>query len=1157
MLEALTTEKKRQFEGLLPIIIKKLIISGTSDLTDLRIPAGNDIWASSFDGVITCTKGTTYIAEGTSVWEFGTSEDLIRKIDSDYLKRTEDSLGIDKSHTTFYLVTPKIWAFKKTISQWEAEHTDWKAVHVYDASVLCDWINSEPTVVSWLLSVIFEKTVDFSEINQAWRLFSQKTKPPFSLEMFLENRENEMEILNKLLEQPVIKVKSDSFIDAIGFVLGTLKQNRELQEKCIVVNNETTYKSISNFTKNKIIILNYASSHDIVPSENSVIVCYNKEAISIKPDVQLPQYSKMHFYNAFRKMGMNESEAHELYAFCHGNLRALVRRIPGMANEYMPEWAGVVEKKLLEPIVYLRTIDTNYDREIVEKIANTSFETVEEFYEKLVQKEDSPIKRIENNYLIVNYEEAWSVLGYSVDDSSFDRFHSSAKWILKEIEKDGLYTGRFGQSHMLKQHVRHLFLNYVYYSFSSEDSRRITEAITEILTYSLDERTASLLYENMSVLAEAAPIAVLDFLEKNIYEEENNLLSLFTNSDYRHEYTGILSALDELTLYRCSSIKACKLLFFLYQKDIEYKIINSPEESLLTALCLFNAEVALSLQQKKELVVYFSRIDPFHTCELVCKLLGKDSFWKTVRYGEHHNDAQNEFTIQEIIEASEFIAGVAFEHIVSYGDVSSLQSFLKQYHHVRPEYLEDLIHCFPTQAFREKDLIPVVFQLKDRVYSIQKLQIEAEQQYLSILKDWASLLLSLCSEEERDDWLFYKTYDCPSELLLEYKDDYYETKKQARIIRVEKLRDILQVRGTSGVIRLIKKMENNSYWGTVLAEAISKDEYIFSLVDEMTRDEKYALIGGVIDTTGEDCSKEIYSRLPKEVGLLILPFITRKDFGKCLESEEEKKEYWKHKNMLSFDEEYYEQFLMYNPRGLVMYIYERMRKEPLASIEQAKETINALLSNEMDSNYSAIHDEYYITEIVKIIDSLSYSDEWATITVELYTKGLIPEMPLSGKVFFFHNPYKYIEFVSGDSSRRFSEQWKFTLPANACDEYDALVFFVKTLIESDNMSLAGSIIGKIPGDEDGVRLNERIRELLEYVDNTEFDNAVISGIINAIGLRTVTDGADRKVLSEKYEKDASKMELFYPHAAYVLHTLSRFYLSEGKQDYIQSEIYDY
>ena len=75
--------------------------------------------------------------------------------------------------------------------------------------------------------------------------------------------------------------------------------------------------------------------------------------------------------------------------------------------------------------------------------------------------------------------------------------------------------------------------------------------------------------------------------------------------------------------------------------------------------------------------------------------------------------------------------------------------------------------------------------------------------------------------------------------------------------------------------------------------------------------------------------------------------------------------------------------------------------------------------------------------------------------------------------------------------------------------------------------------------------------------DTEFDNAVISGIINAIGVRTVTDGADRKALSVKNENDASELELFYPHAAYVLRGLSRFYLSEGRQDYIQSEIFDY
>ncbi|MBR0452279.1 MAG: hypothetical protein IJI78_09835 [Oscillospiraceae bacterium] len=1156
MLEALNTEKKRQFEGLLPLIIKKLIISGTSDLTSLRIPSGNDIWANGFDGVISCVTGTAYITEGTSVWEFGTSDDSLRKIESDYAKRTKNSLGIDKSQTSLYLVSPKIWAFQKTITQWESEHTDWKAVHVYDASVLCDWINSEPTVVSWLLELLFDTTADFSGIDQAWELFSQKTNPPFSLEMFLENREKEIELLHKSLRQTVIKIKSDSFLESMGFVLGALKQNRELQEKCVVVYDSTTYQTISNLAKNKIIVLNYISSHDIVPSENSVIVCYNKEAISIKPDIQLNPYSKMHFYNAFRKMGINESAAHELYAFCHGNLRALVRRIPGTTNEHMPDWAGIEEKNLLEPIVFLRTINTSIDREIVEKIVNISFETVEEFYKALVQKEDSPIKRIENNYLIVNYEEAWSVLGCSVDDSSFARFHSSVKWLLEEIQKYGLYSGRFGQTHIIKQHVRNLMLNYVYYSFSSDDSTRITDAVTEILEYSLEKRTANLLLENMAVLAEAAPTATLAFIERTLYEE-SYLLSLFSTNDYPHEYTGVLSAIDELTLYRSTSIRACKVLFSLYQMDYEYKILNSPEESLLTALCLFNTEVALSIQQKRELIIFFNTKDPYHTCKLICMLLGKDSFWKSIRYGEHHYDAQEELTIQEIIETSEFIAGVAFEHLVSCGDVSALQDLLKQYHHLRPDYLGKLMQYFSAGAFIDKDLLPVVFQLKDRVYSIQKYQIETEQPYLQVLKSWENLLLSICSEEERDDWLFYKTYECPSEILLKYKDDdYYEIKEQERIIRINKLRDIYQTRGTSGIIRLIKRMENHSYWGSILAEVIYGDS-LFTLVDELALDGKYALIGGMIDAISEDSARTIYSRFSSELKLSILPFISREEYWKLLETEEEKKEYWKHKDMLSFSEERYEQFLIYNPRGLLMYFYERMEKEPLARIEQAKTVINSILSNEGDFTFRVKQDEYYISEIVKRIDSLFYSDEWATATLNLYAKGFVQEMPLSGKVFFFHNPHDYIEYVSANPSRRFSEQWRFSLPANACDEYDVLVYFIETLISSNNVNLAGSIIGKIPGGEDGVRLNERIRELLEHVDNVEFDNAVLSGIINAMEVRTITDGADRKALSDKIEKDASELELFYPHGAYVLRGLSRFYMSEGRQDYIQSEISDY
>ncbi len=102
MLNALSTEKKREFEGLLPLLVKKLILNSCTAIDSIRIPHGEDIWAPGFDGFIHCTKQTTYVASGDSVWEFGTNKDSLKKINEDYDKRTLNSQGITKEETSFY-----------------------------------------------------------------------------------------------------------------------------------------------------------------------------------------------------------------------------------------------------------------------------------------------------------------------------------------------------------------------------------------------------------------------------------------------------------------------------------------------------------------------------------------------------------------------------------------------------------------------------------------------------------------------------------------------------------------------------------------------------------------------------------------------------------------------------------------------------------------------------------------------------------------------------------------------------------------------------------------------------------------------------------------------------------------------------------------------
>ena len=89
---------------------------------------------------------------------------------------------------------PKIWAYAKAISEWEAEHREeWKNVIVYDAAILCDWINSELAVAAWLFE-IYDKgahPIAISSISRAWRGFSKWADPAFTYVMFTEGREEQ------------------------------------------------------------------------------------------------------------------------------------------------------------------------------------------------------------------------------------------------------------------------------------------------------------------------------------------------------------------------------------------------------------------------------------------------------------------------------------------------------------------------------------------------------------------------------------------------------------------------------------------------------------------------------------------------------------------------------------------------------------------------------------------------------------------------------------------------------------------------------------------------------------------------------------------------------------------------------------------------------
>lgn len=643
-LDSLSIEKQREFEGLLPLLVKKLILHSCTIIDSIRMPHGEDIWAPGFDGFVHCAEQTTYVASGNSVWEFGTNKDSLKKVNEDYDKRTLNSQGIIKEETSFYFVSPKIWAFPTTKIEWENEHTDWKQVKIYDASVLCDWINSQPTVCAWLMETLFDADIEFSTLEHAWNQFSRKTSPCLSQLLFLGDRDEEVSrYMDRLHSSPaVIRVKATSHLEAAGFVLSAMMQDPICKETCIVINSPSTYRAIKRLSiKNKIVMLNYSCNHDVdMEGENTTILCYGKEDVSIHSDVELSPLPKYDFIDAFKAMDISNAE--ELYYFTHGNLRALIRQIPGTSNDQKPEWADKEKKDLLAPLLFLRSFNkkSDLDRRMVEELASESYAEIEKEYQNFVRMEDSPIKVVDDYYVLVNYEEVWDTLQYSVNCVQYERLTTFILSLLDRIDQNGVATGIISDGIGRSVSLQNLFLNFVYFSLDDPTSEELKKTVKKFLTYYYLPNTMRIILLHMNTLAEAAPDIVSQFLYKDILSENSTLHVLFNVKDYHSDYTYALFAIDELMNHTESAVCACKTLFDLYQKDYQYKMGNSPEDSLTTALSPANTHVALTLKQKVDIIESFFKADPDHTSKLVIAILEKNSYVISSRYGRKNHTEQ-------------------------------------------------------------------------------------------------------------------------------------------------------------------------------------------------------------------------------------------------------------------------------------------------------------------------------------------------------------------------------------------------------------------------------------------------------------------------------------------------------------------------------------
>lgn len=1153
-------ENKRLFQELLPELVKRLILNGCTSIKNIRIPGMNDVWAPGFDGVIENAKAFKYVCEGKSVWEFGTDHRSLAKIESDYSKRTNNPLGVDKASTEFYLVSPYIWAHDShgvSLTSWEASHTgDWKNVHLYDASILADWINSEPAVCAWLIETInCEKGLGFSSISSAWNRFSSKTSPPFSHSLFLEGRDIEKNNFAEHLDHSITKVKSDTTVDAYGFCLSSILEHKNIANSVIVVNNQSTYTQLSRLCCGKTFLLNFKLDCDVIEG-NHVILCYNKEATAIQADIELASLPKSSFDKAINDMGLSFDLSNSLYRQTHGNLLSLIRKIPGTSSDSCPKWATQDHIDFLAPMLILQNYDVKniYDQSLISYLAHEDYTIIEERYNAWLRLEDAPIKRVNNHIILINYEEAWDVLKLSPSSQIFNRFINVICNILshnKYLDNDNslLIDSR------AECHLHNLFLNIVYFASVADEIETVYESVRVILNTC---PLSNLLLKNLPLLAEATPPVVMEYLQSDVKSPSGRIIDLFVDSSISSEYCKILFALDELVLHDETRVAACDFLFDLCLKtqETQYHMSNSPRESLLNALCLWNSHTALTISEKVKLTEKYSSINRAYMSSFLIDLLFKDSIFFGVR------DSTRVFPevpvdIPEWYDATNDIANRLFQYYNETHNIAALKKLLGGYSHFSNDVLITAANTFSSSNYTLEELVSLNYELRKKFY-YSKLTLDNNS--ILGLNAWIK-----CTTPTDDigqiGWIFYDYYHCfMPESHYEEKTNLLELNEITYQFRKNKLDNLIQSHSAKEILQLVHFSKDEFPWGTFYAPHFTSDSFM-DFASEAHRCKKFQLLSGLLDLSSlEDCIKFLDTLKPEDQ-YIVISNLSRRDIASYLDSSEKEHSYWLHQIMREYDEDVYQKLLIYNPFNLLPYFAYIQEDDILVHIEKIKEVFRAIITSFSSAkNYSSLN-PYAMDKIIDDIDQKNYdSKDWALLCADLYDLRLLHDYPNTLKNFYFKHPYLLCNKLIESESNFYSQfNYHYELPDNAYHDLDTFMFFVNTLVEKHYehkflLSILGNILGKSIDGSDGIFPHEYVRIAMEQHEGVKLNHKVFIGKINSRGLHSVGDGTAEKNIAEEYRNNAKKFDIEFPQTSQLLRWLSDSYIYEGKHHQLYSEI---
>lgn len=636
-----------------PGLIADLITASAPNITAFRFPNREKGQVRGFDGVLSATGVPPFVPDGSSIWEFGVSGDVLDKADDDFKKRTEQVAPAVRANTTFVFVTPRVWDRpSKQIPAWLSEKRalgEWKGVECFDGVALEHWLDKHPAVASFYAryELGLVPTSGAYSASEFWDEFSTRFAPVLTEDVLLAGRDGQAAaLLHRLAEEGSrLAFAADSADEVIAFVVAAIRKaipetRAFLEARTMVVDSIEAARQLG--AKKGLIFLPRGQARQRV----GLLAQAGPTVISAGADEQRSQHDVLarptssDLAKAFVSMGIAESEGYELARRCGRSLAVLARQKPSGTAE-SPEWLQDSEALIPALLAGAWKPSLVTDAEVLKALGGrATYDEVEAPLRGLTKLKDPPIDRVDDVWAMRSSVDAFVHLGHLIGGEHLTRFANQAKAVFSRVieppKADEVFRISPPQADLHSQWLREGMMTTLLHMAAlheeagfvvtgSSPQRFVDDVVRGLPNLSTDHRLLESLRDHLPLLAEAAPVPFFEALERLLEGDAEKIKPIFSEqNDFfapSSAHPAVLWALEVLAWNESYLLRAAVCLAKLAAVDPGGKLANRPINSLRDIFLSWSPHTNAPHKQRVGVLTHVVRVVPSIAWPLLVKLL--------------------------------------------------------------------------------------------------------------------------------------------------------------------------------------------------------------------------------------------------------------------------------------------------------------------------------------------------------------------------------------------------------------------------------------------------------------------------------------------------------------------------------------------------------